>query len=233
MITPDYLKPLTEVIRNHENAEQAIRMKKYMKNQFEFFGIPSPKRKEIYRQHWKEHGYIPDNQKEKVLKLCWNAPQRELQYFAMETLGRKAGKATVQEIELYEYMITNKSWWDTVDYIAANLAGMYFRLYPEKINAVTDRWIESGNLWLRRSCLLFQLKYKNDTDTQLLEHIIDPLVNENEFFIRKAIGWILREYSKTNPEYVMRYVNNHKLSGLSEREALKWIKNRSSSNNIR
>jgi 3-methyladenine DNA glycosylase AlkD len=85
--------------------------------------------------------------------------------------------------------------------------------------------MQSGNMWLQRTCLLFQLKYKSQTNTELLHQFINPLSGANEFFIRKAIGWILREYSKTDAAFVMAYVEKYPLSGLSQREALKWLKN--------
>jgi len=138
-------------------------------------------------------------------------------------LGRRSRKAGEGNIKDYQFLIINKSWWDTVDYIASNLVGPYFRIYPEKIAPVTSHWMESRNMWLQRTCLLFQLKYRGDTDTGLLTGFIEQLKDSKEFFIRKAIGWSLREYSKTNPEFVISFVRNNHLSGLSEREALKWI----------
>ena len=110
-----------------------------------------------------------------------------------------------------------------MDYIASNLVGSYFNIYPGKIRETTDRWMASQNMWLQRTCLLFQLKYKNKTDESLLSGFIDQLTGSKEFFIRKAIGWSLREYSKTNPDFVLSFVRARELSGLSEREALKWI----------
>lgn len=91
---------------------------------------------------------------------------------------------------------------------------------------LTTRWMNSDNMWLQRTCLLFQLKYKTSTDTQLLSSFIKPLSSSNEFFIRKAIGWALREYSKTDPDFVIQFTKENTLSGLSEREALKWLRNK-------
>ena len=129
-------------------------------------------------------------------------------------------------INLYVFMITNKSWWDTVDFIASNLVGTYLKRFPGQTETLTTQWMKSENIWLQRTCLLFQLKYKSETNTELLHQFINQLSASNEFFIRKAIGWILREYSKTNPDFVVDYVEKYPLSGLSQREALKWLNNK-------
>ena len=226
MSTPEYIKPLEIAYQNNANEEDAVQMKKYMKNMFEYFGIKSPVRKDIYREHKVKYGLIPNEELAEIIQWCWQQPQREYQYFVMDFLGRVSKKSEEDIIDLYVYMIINKSWWDTVDYLAASLVGPYFKKFPERIVTFTNQWMESENMWLQRTCLLFQLKYKSATDTELLDKFIMPLSVSKEFFIRKAIGWILREYSKTNPDFVTEYVENHTLSGLSHREALKWLKSR-------
>ena len=120
-----------------------------------------------------------------------------------------------------EFMIINKSWWDTVDMIASHLVGTHFKRFPGLIPAYTEKWMASGNFWLQRTALLFQLKYKKETDVELMSDLIKRLAGEKEFFIRKAIGWVLREYSKTDPEIVINFVENQQLSNLSRTEALK------------
>lgn len=226
MPTPEYLQVLESRFMAHADAEISLQMKKYMKDRFEFYGIKSPLRSKLYREHKKQFGLIPTDKKSKIVRCCWNAPQREWQYFAMEFLGKETKKADQQLIELYEFMIVNKSWWDSVDYIAVNLVGPFLQKFPERISGLTEKWMDSGNMWLQRTCILFQLKYKSNTDTELLERFIIRLMDSKEFFIRKAIGWALREYSKTNPEYVKEFVLTHQLSGLSHREALKWMENK-------
>lgn len=226
MITPEYILPLSNSFVANANKIEAQAMKKYMKDKFEFFGVKSPLRKEIYKLHKSEYGLLPDNNFEDIVKWCWVQPQREYQYFAMEFLERRIKKADVDIIELYEFIITNKSWWDTVDFIAAHLVGSYFKNFPQQIKVITSKWMSTENIWLQRSCLLFQLKYKQDTDTILLSRFINELPDSNEFFINKAIGWILREYSKTNPGFVEEFVGKNRLSGLSRREALKWMQSR-------
>jgi len=226
MQTPNYIIPLQKAFIAAANAKEAPAMKKYMKNKFEFFGIKSPLRKEIYKNHKNEFGLLPDENFEQIVRWCWAQPQREYQYFAMEFLGRQKKKANIEIIDLYEFLITEKSWWDTIDFIAAHLVGSYFEKFPEQIKPITTKWMKSENFWLQRSCLLFQLKYKEQTDKELLTNFIKQLLGSNEFFINKAIGWALREYSKTNPRFVVVFVSNNPLSGLSRRVALKWMQDR-------
>ena len=126
-------------------------------------------------------------------------------------------------IDLYEKLIIQKSWWDSVDGLAATQVGGHFKKYPGLIGEYTAKWMDSGNIWPQRTCLLFQLKYKDNTDFELLTSFIEPLAGSKEFFIRKAIGWALRQYSKFNPQVVVDYLEVQQLSNLSRREALKVI----------
>jgi len=119
------------------------------------------------------------------------------------------------------WILSKILWWDSVDVIAPKILGAWFKLYPEQIKPAIAQWLKSDNIWLQRSCLLFQLKYKEKTDTQFLTSVIDQLKDSNEFFIKKAIGWVLREYAKTDSEFVKEFVNSRQLSSLSRREALK------------
>lgn len=219
----EYLLPLEKAFEENANPAKALQMKAYMRNQFEYLGIASPERKIIFSEHKKKYGLIPTLHLNEIVKTCWQAPEREYQYFAMEMLNKVSRKCKPETIQLYEYMITEKSWWDTIDFIAANLVGSYFKKYPELIDSKTAEWMDSENIWLQRTCLIFQLKYKDQLDTALMESFILRLKDSKQFFIRKAIGWILREYSKTNPEYVKNFVQNYSLSGLSRIEALKWM----------
>ena len=232
MNTPTYLQPIKKAFEKHADANLAAPMKKYMKGRYEYFGIKSPLRKELYRQHNLMYGLIPPAETEEVVKWCWQQPQREYQYFAQEFLGKAAKKGDENIIDLYIYMITNKAWWDTVDYIATNLVGTYLKLFPEHTVKLTTDWMASNDMWLQRTCLLFQLKYKSATDTDLMHSFINRLSGSKEFFIRKAIGWVLREYSKTNAEYVVDYVKKYPMSGLSQREALKWLQSRKKTKTI-
>ncbi len=219
----DYLKPLQKLFEQNADEATAIGAKRYMRNRYEFYGIKSPLRKEIIRQFYKENEFPEKAKIEEIAKDCWQQPQREFQYFAMEMLKKITKNANTGHINLYEFMIVNKSWWDTIDFIAANLVGTHFKLFPEMTRPYTSKWIDSDNMWLQRTAIIFQLKYKDGTDLDLLTGFIKKMRGSKEFFINKAIGWALREYSKTNAEWVINFTENTQLANLSKREALKWL----------
>jgi 3-methyladenine DNA glycosylase AlkD len=119
-------------------------------------------------------------------------------------------------------MLTHKSWWDSVDSINSNVIGKYFIKFPELLENTTHKWNNASNIWLQRMSILFQLPYKEKTNTQLLEKYIVNCIDTNEFFVNKAIGWALRAYAYTNKKWVIKFVKDHpQLSNLSKREALK------------
>jgi len=211
-----------EFLRN-TNVDIAAQQKAYMKGKFEFYGMKSPVRREVQKPFLIKK-YLPAKDNLEVLvKTLWNKPQREYHYFAQELAFKYSKQMEVNDIELFEYMIVNQSWWDTVDFIAPNLMGNYFLQFPAKKNHYLDKWLASDNIWLQRSCILFQLKYKEKMDLDILMLVIESLLGSKEFFINKAIGWILRERSKTDPNWVLMFVEKHELSNLSRREAVRLI----------
>ncbi len=218
-----YLIPLAGSFMKHRNSEDASAMKRYMKGQFEFFGIKTPVRKELVKQHVAEYGLPGSDILEDVIRSCWDMPERDFQMVGINMLVRLNKTLGKKNVPLLEYLITNKSWWDTVDGLAGWIVADLFKRYPELIVPVTTKWMDSENVWLQRTCILFQLHYKKDTDLELLYGFIERLSGSKVFWIQKAIGWILREYSKTDPEEVIRFVKSHHLSPLSKREALKVI----------
>jgi len=223
MIHP-YLKPLLSNYQARRDPARAVQMKKYMKDQFEFYGIGTPARRTMMSAHIKEYG-LPDwSYIEDISRNLWEMDERECQFTLLDLLNRMKKNLSPRDLPLLEYLIITKSWWDTVDGLAAWMVGELFKRHPELIDPTTSKWMKTGNIWLQRSCLLFQLKYKKDTDLDLLFGFIGTLSGHKSFWIRKAIGWTLREYSKTDPQTVQEYVNKHpELSGLSKREALKVI----------
>ena len=201
-------------------------MKRYMKDKFEFFGIKSFERKELTRNFFVSHGLPAEDDFAPVIREMWDLPQRELQYVALDILERLVKKRIPVEIKLLEHLIVTKSWWDTVDWLATRIVGVRFRQNPELISSTHSRWIKSENIWLQRVCILFQLKYKQETDEKLLFSTIQELSESDEFFIQKAIGWALREQSKTDPAVVQKFIDENELAPLSRREALKVISKR-------
>ncbi len=219
----DYIETLSSELLSRANPKRAAQQKRYMRGQFDYYGLTSPERKTLQRPFF-EKAFLPaKSELELIVKALWEKPQREYQYVAQELAFKYIKRMEEQDIALYEYMVTHKSWWDTVDHIANKLMGAYFKKYPELRQEYVDKWLASDNMWLQRSALLFQLKYKSELDTVLLSYTITALLGSKEFFINKAIGWVLREYSRTNPDWVMDFVEQTELSGLSEREALRLM----------
>ncbi|MEI8074528.1 MAG: DNA alkylation repair protein [Bacteroidota bacterium] len=220
-----FIEPVYHAFTKEADPSNASSMKAYMLNKFEFWGIKTVVRDQIVKGYLKDHT-LPDNMSlEEVIKELWEQPQREMQYFAIDLFVAHKKLWSKSSIKLIEHCITNKSWWDTVDGIASDWLGAYFKLFSEQTFLITSQWNKSNNIWLQRSSILFQKSYKKNTDTALLASHILHCKDSKEFFIRKAIGWALREYSKTNPEWVITFVSNNKLSPLSEKEALKRISN--------
>lgn len=217
-----YLLPLKESFEANANAENALAMRAYMKNLFEFHGIKSTERRELQHAFLAEHGQ-PEPFDFEILLSLWDADQREFQYFGLDLLRKQAKNAQENDLKLIEHLIVTKSWWDTVDGLASWVCGPYFRKFPESMHPITDAWSLSENMWLRRTSIIFQLGYKAKTDTVLLIDHIEKNLGTKEFFINKAIGWALREYAKTDPEFVKDHVDRMKtrLHALSVREALK------------
>lgn len=225
-VTSDYAGRLQARLRSHANPDLAGPMQDYMRGQFAFLGIKSPERAALVRQFLQENGVPEDGELEKVVRELWAQPEREFQYAALTLLGKRSKTADASRIELLEELITTKSWWDTVDELAGHAVGELFTRFPGLIPVRTQRWMASNSMWLQRTALLFQLRYKERTDAALLFDLIRQCADSKEFFIRKAIGWALREYSKTDEAAVRRFVAETALSPLSIREALKYADRR-------
>ncbi|MGB6034771.1 MAG: DNA alkylation repair protein [Cryomorphaceae bacterium] len=218
-----YVESIENAFKSAGGPERAAAQSDYMRNQFSFFGIMANERKEILKPFLRKENRPNKEDLESVVKSLWRKPERELHYAAQELASKYLRETEKKDIEWYEWMITNKSWWDTVDFIAATLVGNYFLKFPDERDKRIKAWLRSDNIWLQRTTLIFQLKYKDRVDADLLAANIHRLLGTNEFFINKAIGWALREYGKANPEWVKAFVRNNEMSNLSKREALKII----------
>lgn len=207
----------------HANPQKALLQKAYLKNQFEFFGLTAPERREIQKPFLAKAFLPPKVDLKTIVKELWLKPEREYQYFAQELAFKYVKQMEEKDIDLFEFMVINKSWWDTVDFIAVKLMGSYFQNFPKARDERIEIWLKSQNIWLQRSALLFQLKYKNDLDDKLLSFVINTLLGSKAFFINKAIGWILREYSRTNPLWVRDFCARTPLNNLSKKEALRFL----------
>lgn len=219
----DYIKSLEHEYEKNSHKVNALHQKAYMKNKFEFFGIITPLRRRIQNPFFIKAALPEKRYLNEIVKTLWNKPQREYHYFAQELLSKYQYQIEEKDIELLEFMVVNNSWWDTIDFIAPTLIGNYFNRFPKNRNKYIQKWLSSGNIWLQRSAILFQLKYKKTLDTEFLSMVINSLLGSKEFFISKAIGWILREYSKVNPKWVIDFANKTELSNLSRKEALRLL----------
>ncbi len=219
----EYIRLLETEFKKNANSEIAIHQKTYMKNHFEFYGIKTPLRRKIQKPFFKDELLPKKSDLKKNTKTLWAKPEREYQYFTQELMFKYHNKFEKDYIQLFEFMIINKSWWDTIDFLSAKLVGEYFKIYPFQKNKYINKWLSSNNIWLQRTCVLFQLNYKEAIDKELLSFIINSLLGSHEFFINKSIGWILRSYSKVNPNWVVDFVNKTELDKLSVRESIRLI----------
>ena len=217
------MNPLKLAFKKAANKQNAIGMKAYMLNQFEFYGIKTPERDAIVTSFLKTNRIQEEPLLKEVVQYMWDREEREWQYAAIDVFKSHRLLWKSRSIQLIQYCLTHKSWWDTVDGIGSDWIPTYFLIFPEKQISVTQKWNRSNNMWLQRSCILFQRSYKKNTNIQLLSEYIQQHQLSKEFFIQKAIGWALREYSKTNPEWVKSFVESQNLAPLSKREALKKI----------
>jgi 3-methyladenine DNA glycosylase AlkD len=219
-----YVVSLKELFEQNADPTQAAPMAAYMRNQFPYLGIKAPTSVALQKQFYAEHGLPPLTELDAILHDLWALPEREFQYIGGGLLGKFQKELLPEFIETMEYLIVTKSWWDTVDSIAAGTVGVHFQRYPEVRAAILPRWRKSENFWLRRTCILFQLNYKKETDFPLLCEIICENLGSKEFFINKAIGWALRQYARTDAEAVRDFVAQTPLiHPLSAREALKRL----------
>ncbi|MDX1701184.1 MAG: DNA alkylation repair protein [Melioribacteraceae bacterium] len=220
----DLVNKLKVILEEHSNLENKAPMETYMKNKFKFLGIKSPERKNLLRQFISENkGEICYECIDFVQKL-YDFPEREFHYCAMEITDKfLRNKYEIKDIDLIKRMICDHSHWDSVDFIAKHILGNYLLCYPDKTKEIISEFSSSNNIWLNRSAILFQLGYKDKTNCNLLFSLCQTHANSKEFFIKKAIGWSLREYAKVNPQSVSKFVKSNKLSTLSQKEALRNI----------
>ncbi|WP_238011284.1 DNA alkylation repair protein [Dactylosporangium sp. AC04546] len=197
-------------------------MKAYMRDQFEFLGLTSEPRRALTREVLAGAARPTERDLVEVALACWALPEREYQYFACDYLRRHAKVLTPAALPAIRTLITTKSWWDTVDILAANVVGPMVTAHPE-LRTTMDEWAgRPGELWTARTAILHQLRYGERTDTGRLFAYCESWAAEPDFFIRKAIGWALREYAKTDAAAVRAFVDGHpSLSPLSVREALR------------
>lgn len=216
-----YLKIKKEFEANRDN-ENAVKMAKYMRNMFQFYGLPTPKRKQIYKDFLKEEKATMSIDWE-LLDKCYNDEYREFQYFVMDYLISFQKFLTYEDVPKIKNYIKTKQWWDTIDGFDRIIGNIAFT--DSRINDLMLAWSKDDDIWLRRIAIDHQLLRKEKTNTELLKQIIINNFGSDEFFINKAIGWSLRDYSKTNPQWVKNFIDKYRdrMDKLSIKEASKYI----------
>ena len=217
------LSGLITELENNRNELLAESMGKYMRDKFNFLGIRGPKRTELFKK------YFPTARKTKeidwnFIETCWNKEEREFQYAVVYYLKAMQKFLKKGDISKLKYLVVTKSWWDTVDLLSKIIGDVVNR--NKELKTLMLEWSKKeNNIWLRRVAILHQLSFKENVDKLLLETILEDNLSDGEFFINKAIGWALRDYSKVNPEWVRKFIekNRSKMANLSLREASKYL----------
>ena len=220
------LTELRRALRKAGDPTKAAAMQAYMKSTMPYHGVQAPLLRQVYREVFADSSFeTASHWRERVLNIWRNARYREERYAAVHLSGDKRARAfqTPAAMKMYEELIVTGAWWDYVDEIAANRLGPLLRDYPTLMRRKMLAWSRCGDLWKRRSSIICQLGFKEQTDLELLYACIEPSLESREFVLQKAIGWALRQYAWTNPTEIKSYVrlNQGRLSALSRREALK------------
>jgi 3-methyladenine DNA glycosylase AlkD len=218
----ELLDRLTRTFEAARDPERAAGARAYMRDQFAFLGIPAPLQRTLARQVLAGLPRPGEPDLRAIAVACWALPEREYQYFATDLLRKHAGRCSAGFLDTIRLLVTTKSWWDTVDLLAAHPVGTLVTNHPALV-ATMDAWADDADMWLARTAILHQLRYGPRTDADRLFRYCLARSDHRDFFIRKAIGWALREYAKTDPAAVREFVEAHRadLSPLSVREALK------------
>jgi 3-methyladenine DNA glycosylase AlkD len=209
-------------LRSVAHDEEAKTMRRYMREQFDFLGIKAPERREVTAPVFAAYPPQSAEELELWIKDLWAQPYREVQYCACDYLYQHRALLGGHHIKFLRHLIVTRSWWDTVDPLATRSLGD-LALRFTTVRSSIEKWIRDPNLWIRRSAILYQLKYGNYTDWPLLRSFCLKVAKDDDFFIRKAIGWALREYARTNALEVKRFVLNNEFHPLTVREALKHL----------
>jgi 3-methyladenine DNA glycosylase AlkD len=210
------------------DPDRAPAMQAYMKSDMPFHGVRMPDLRRICEPIFSAHPIESvDAFDDTVERLFAEATHREERYAAIQLARHRLYRAhqTPDRIPLYRRLILTGAWWDTVDEIAGNLVGPILAAHPVKVRPIVLGWATDSDTWLRRTAIISQLNLKDETDLALLTAAIDSNAEDTDFFIRKAIGWALRQYARTDPGWVRAFVEarDGRLSGLSKREALKRL----------
>ncbi|MEM7284779.1 MAG: DNA alkylation repair protein [Actinomycetota bacterium] len=215
---------LSEAFADEADPERAAHQSAYLRGQYEFFGLAAPRHKAVLADALRTLDRPALADLDAFARAAYRKPQREWHYAAVKTLRRNARVLDPTAVPLVHHLVTTHSWWDTVDEIASHLAGTLVDRHPETAQ-VMDEWVASDDMWLARTAILHQLRFKHETDVDRLFGYCLARADEADFFYRKAIGWALRQYARTDPDAVRRFCTEHetRLSRLSLAEARKHL----------
>lgn len=223
LTTLEYYNRIKSIYQKEGSPERAEKQMAYIRNQFAYYGLRSPEWVAILKVEFKNNGTYSNDSLSEFISLCYNDEYREMNYAAIQMVEKVQKNEKESFIELLEYMIIHKSWWDTVDWLA-KLVGKHFIAYPDLIIPTTSRWIRSDNMWLNRTALIFQLFYRDKTDIDLLFSYVLIHKESKEFFIQKAMGWALRQYSRIDAQAILQFIeSNEDLPKLTKKEAVRLI----------
>jgi 3-methyladenine DNA glycosylase AlkD len=213
-----------QYMRIHRHPEKIPDMERYMRNKFKFLGLQAAERRKLARpfmNEWRKKTKEKAAVDWETLRLFWELPEREFQLIGIDYLKDAENYLVYEDLNRLRQLIGHKSWWDTVDFLAKNVG--YLAQKEPEIKEVLLAWSKDENIWIRRTAILHQLKYKKQTDRPLLRQILVNNLNASDFFINKAMGWALREYAKTDKNWVRDFIAAFEidLDPLTIREATK------------
>lgn len=214
-------------LNDYHHPEKAQEMARYMKNRFSFIGLARPDLKSLSLSLIKDSKRWDNQTFFNEILYYFHLPQREYQYLAITLIETNYKRFTWDEWQTYLFPLFGSpkdsfAWWDSVDGLRKPL-GLWLKLYPEHLTELVEQFQNDDSFWKRRVAITVQLQYKEKTKTDLLTQSILYNLNDPEFFIQKGIGWALREYSKTNPQWVKRFLSKHAFSKLASKEASKYL----------
>ncbi len=223
-LAAQYEEAIVEALAARADPMRAEAMAAYLRDQFDFFGVPTPQRRGAMRAAIAGRAPLSRFDLLDLASRCWVHDEREVLTCAIELLRMHVGLLDSDDLGAVRTLIQTRSWWDSIDPIASQVVGpMVFA--DRSLATVMDAWVDDDDFWIARTAILHQLTWKVDTDADRLFAYCEQRAADTEFFLRKAIGWALREYAKTDADAVRTFVADHDdvLSGLSKREALKNI----------
>jgi 3-methyladenine DNA glycosylase AlkD len=223
-LTAELLKRLDDRFAAARDPTRAAAMRAYMRDQFRYVGLPAPQLRAIERIVFAGLAAPTESDLREFTLACWQRPEREFQYVACDYLRTHVGVPEPSFMPIARQLITTRPWWDTVDALATRFVGGLVQRHPALVTTM-DEWSTEPDMWLVRTAILHQLHYGPATDTARLFGYCERQAGHRDFFVRKAIGWALRHYARTDPEAVRAFVeaNRSHLSPLSVREATKHL----------